>query len=341
MEKSKKRFGLVVIILIAGSTLLALLILLSRGLMLTDASNKDIVLWINEYAVSNEEYQFYQQLNRAESSSYFYSKYQVDISGNEDDWNQEYGGEIPREVLKKNTEEDLIYDYVLRSLGEKYGSTMPKNFAEFQGEFQQFNENRIAQINADQVVYGPEQYDFMEYYMYFYSDQKNKIIEAMSQVLLEQEEDKIEEYYLSLEPKEIVSDFKAEMVYYYTLDTLPKEEAKQVFEEAIKLVEAGISPEEQFGMGKETIYFNSSAISKEDMDSMVLADLIETKKEGEVWINETGQYNGILELKGVSRERIPEFEQNKQWAAGQYAYRSFEDGMDQLLADAKIRYEKN
>lgn len=339
MKKDKRKSGIGIIIFIVGMAVPAFLFLMGRSIR--DRDSADIVLWINERAVSREEYQFYEQKNRARSSSYFYSKYQADISGNESDWDQIYGGETPREILRQNTEEELLYDYALQRLSQKNGCPMPNSYAELQMAFQQFNQERKRQVRLRQPIYGPEQYSFQEYYTYFYSEQKNKIIEAMGNRFLEQEKDKVKEYYLSLKPEEVVPDFQAELEYYHMLDELPKEEAQRVFEDAINLLREGKKPEEQLEMGKRTIPFYTAKISLDDSDSMELAELINTKKEGEMWINEQpGKLNGVLVLKKLSRERLPEFKENQQWAAGQYASQVFEEEVRKLIADAKIRYVK-
>lgn len=323
---------------IAGSILIALILILFRSM--GNKTDDGIVLWINDTAVTQEEYQYYEQLNLAESSSYFYSKYQANISGKEEDWDKEYGGEIPREVLRQYTLEDLLEDYGIRMIGKKYGYQIPSSFEEFKKQFEVFNQDRIDKLNAGQVLYGPEQFDFQQYYIYTYSDWKNKIIELISDKLLAEEEEKVKEYYLSLPPEDIVSGFEAELEYYYLLDELPKEEGRPHFEKAINLLKGGKKPEEELEMGREMIQFATAAISKEDGDSMTLAELIQNKEKGEAWISETDQYNGVLVLKEFKRDEIPEFEENQEWAAGQYGYHIFEKEKKDLINQANIRYEK-
>lgn len=256
--------------------------------------NKEVVMWLDDYAVVDEEYAFYEEEYRAVSASYFFNKYGIDLSGDMTEWKQDFGGEIPENVLRDRVEQALLEDYTYRVMGSLYGISGFGTFEDIKREYETFLKIRTEAADNGNILYGPDQFGFKEYYFYRRTELKSWLMDKYCEALLKQVSGKLKEYYDSLHWYEIVPDFQAVLI-------------KELMEG------------EEEGK-REEILFDTSKVSLEDMDSAKIARQILNSKPGDRWeFTDSLGVHYRMELKNLEKPQIPEFEDNRIWAAQMYA----------------------
>ncbi|WP_313577445.1 hypothetical protein [Lacrimispora sp.] len=78
------------------------------------------VLKVGSYTITQDHLALYENDCRAEVTSYFYNKYQLDPNEN-GFWETKIQGEVPGEVLKQKAMERLYRDTVERLKASRYG----------------------------------------------------------------------------------------------------------------------------------------------------------------------------------------------------------------------------
>lgn len=172
-------------------------IILSTTIFMVNAqsefsNNSDIVATVNGESIYSKEFQNCLTDGSAVVYNYFYNKYEADY--NEDFWNTDFEGEVPIEMLKEATLKSLVATKVQQSLMKKYNLWADTSYPSFLKELDEENKRRQKAHENGEVIYGPIEYDEMNYFSYVFS---NKLIELKKKLSEEQDLSKgdITEFY--------------------------------------------------------------------------------------------------------------------------------------------------
>lgn len=154
------------------------------------------VIKIGSYTITQDHLALYENDCRAEVTSYFYNKYQLDP--NEDGfWETNIQGEVPREVLKQKAMDRLYREAVERLKASQYGIPADITLKDIKRSLEKENKKRQS---SQSVSYGPGQYGLMEYISRTQMEVRDELMGKLIEDKLKPSEDQLKEIYASSDP---------------------------------------------------------------------------------------------------------------------------------------------
>lgn len=147
-----------------------ILIVLAIWLMIS--MNKKVELpenWlftVDGYAVTDEEYLFYFNEQRAVTADYFYRTYGAQVD--EDFWTRQYGEnqETPSEYAKKSAMTALLWAKQEQMIADERDIAPYKSFDELKSDMEDENTKRANMKDTGETYYGLPQFDLRQYMQY-------------------------------------------------------------------------------------------------------------------------------------------------------------------------------
>ncbi|WP_349947607.1 hypothetical protein ABFV83_03745 [Lacrimispora sp. BS-2] len=154
------------------------------------------VLKLGSHTITQDHLALYENDCRAEVTSYFYNKYQLDP--NEDGfWETKIQGEIPGEVLKQKAMDRLVRDTVERIKASQYGIPADITLKDIKRSLEKENKKRQS---SDGISYGPGQYGLMEYISRTQMEVRDELKGKLLEERLKPSGEQLEELYASADP---------------------------------------------------------------------------------------------------------------------------------------------
>ncbi|MFV0241672.1 MAG: hypothetical protein ACK5H4_16750, partial [Lacrimispora sphenoides] len=154
------------------------------------------VLKVGSYTITQDHLALYENDCRAEVTSYFYNKYQLDPNEN-GFWETKIQGEVPGEVLKQKAMERLYRDTVERLKASQYGIPADITLKDIKRSLEEENKKRQS---SQSVSYGPGQYGLMEYISRTQMEVRDELKGKLIEEKLKPSGDQLKELYASADP---------------------------------------------------------------------------------------------------------------------------------------------
>ena len=175
-------------------TTIVLLIVISLTLNhLVKSKDNSTVLTINGEPVSEDEFSLIMSGLRANVFSYFSQKYGA--KDNINFWTTSFNGEVPADILKQNTIDELKRIKIEQILMKVYAITDDISYFGFLKDFKNENERRKIAVTKNLPIFGPIQYEEKIYYNYLQSERTEKLKQILSCKELFISEEEIKIYY--------------------------------------------------------------------------------------------------------------------------------------------------
>ncbi len=159
---------------------LLFLTILLLVILLLDNGHKDryqIVARVNGDPIVLEEFKQKLVDNSASVYQYFNEKYGAVDS--ENFWTTGYSGEFPIEIARKKTLKELVEVKVQQQMAKEYGLQVNINYRDFMKELEEENKSRKQATVKGNVLYGPQQYDYNDYFTYSFNILRMKLQEEL------------------------------------------------------------------------------------------------------------------------------------------------------------------
>ncbi|MDF2923050.1 MAG: peptidylprolyl isomerase [Paenibacillaceae bacterium] len=139
-------------------------VVLTSGMKLLAHEERGLasVAGVNGEAVEAREFSAIALSERAKVYAYFQGKYGA--GDGTEFWNGNYGGERPREKLKRDALQKMVGIKVLQALGKEYGILADTSYTAYLEAFRRENETRKREADQGRPVYGPKQVQENVYY---------------------------------------------------------------------------------------------------------------------------------------------------------------------------------
>lgn len=299
-----------------------------------------------ETAAPSEEYAFYAQMERAQVSAWFFQERGVELSSDKASWERSYSGDVPAQVLNGCVEERVGHDKALRTMAARYGTQPMPSFEEMCVQLEAFNQQRQKTVDTGGVVYGPVQYELLEYYLTLRSDAETTLVEAILDDALRSKEKLLRERYEATATEELTRRSIARLMLYvinpeeFAAHSAEAEQAQSTV--LMALEQDGETPLEELNalagmpIGSDELLLDSGTLSKEDDFSARLLAQAAEYDEGDCFIaplSAGSEYTCIYRVMEWGAGERPSFEEARITVAAQYANEVFERELADLKSD--------
>lgn len=190
-------------------------------------------LSLNQETITAEEYGMMAQ----EYQNYIFMQYTTDQANAEDFWEQEIDGEIPYLQLADMVLEELKYNYAVKELAVETEVEEDYSYQELMQKMKEENEERAAQVEEQEVVYGLTSFDESSYYKYWYSNLETKAKNAWIQEESQITENDCKTYYEEQKQDEFSYEVGVSILY-TEISYTSEEEQKEAQYTAVQLQHA-------------------------------------------------------------------------------------------------------
>lgn len=149
------------------------------------------VAFFGEHPVHAEEFQLHLRNHVALVAVHFKTQHDRDLSGSE--WLEEYGGEVPIELLQTRALKSCQKAVALQVLREsrQIGERLP--FPDFAEACRKVNQERVRDRAEGKILYGPVQYSPSQLYAYKLGNIRIQLKDALSSGTFEEKDQALEE----------------------------------------------------------------------------------------------------------------------------------------------------
>lgn len=335
MRKKKTITMLMIIVFILGSSMLLYYL----------SSNQ---LTVNGESISEEEYGFYQGLERAEVSAYFYNLYDAQ-SDTRDFWSTSFEGETPEDILQERTIKEIVNTRSIFELADKYGIKRPESFEALKQDHSSINKERKKDSEAGETVYGPVKLSFHQYYL----DVLNKLEQQLKVKLKEDffnfSEEELKEYFESLDERLFHKGYEGTVHFYYidseyfggdndsqVLNLFDELNAYLTVNKEVPINE--LVDQYQIPVSKQIYETESSSTGKDDetflqMEKML--SILEVDKVSDVV--EIGPFIGVMKVLEKEDLGFSTFEENKEIIIREYLDVKYKELIENMISKAKVK----
>lgn len=326
--------------LFASTLFLLVVVIVLSGFLIEKRSDEDVVLTINDHKVTTEEFNVFLQDSKALTIAHFQSQY--DAEYNQDFWQTSFQGETPLEHLKNKALQQLKQYKVEQIMMLQEGVVEDISYKHFLQTLEEENAQRQQKLNNAEPIYGPKQYQALEFFRYSHAMNRQKLIDKM---VLEARKQQTEEFFAAYYEKIKAAYFKKSNRFDYEQILVRKtEQSEQQFNELLQLVAAEqLSTEEAAQrVGLEMIveqkHLELEAISKDDVFNMFLFESFNEREEGQFLelLPQDEQYDSTYRLTHIYDDGYAEYEAVKDAVPQYYAQELLEQKLQESMEQAKV-----
>lgn len=282
---------------------------------------------------SQAERAFYSRMAMSEVTQYFYQTYGAELGTDEEKWASDFGGEIPNQVMEQRIREQKDYDDALRALAEEYGEEPLPPLEQMETEREAFNRRRQEELAGGEVIYGPETYGALEYYLYRRERTETALVGAIMDEALENRRDVLRRRYDGTPTEELTGKRRAVLAV-YAIDS--EEFADEPRAEAAleRLMEGEDGAQEELSrmaglpVSRSELELDSAALSREDSFSADLLSRAQTAGEGACFRaprSAGADFDCVYRVISFNFGERPTFEESIMTVAASYANEVFEE----------------
>lgn len=268
---------------------------------------------IDNYDVSESEFQAFLQSNKALTTSYFKRTYNADYD--KDFWAASFNGENPLEYAKQKAMDELVKVKMEQIILKENGILNDISYEAFLKSYDHENKDRAEKAANNQPIYGPKKYGKAEYYSYYQSMNVQKLIDKWAK-----------------EAQSTLPDQELKLYY--------DKVKQQYFHKGYEFDYEKISLDSKAGM-KEELTLNLAETSKEDTLSQNLYTLFLGLSEGEYSdIDQSGEGMYRYRLLAKRDKGMEKYEDVKNAVIQLYVQERLEEEVSKRLKQTKIEFNK-
>ncbi len=307
-----------------------------------------IILKVNNESVIIDEYKLIMESKVSEVTSYFKQKYDVD--DNKDFWSSSVNGEIPLDMLKKLTTEELVKIKVQQIKAKAEGVFVANSYSDFLSELKNENNRRESAVKEKKVIYGKKQYSISEYYRLLYNNMVSDLKKKLEETYLIKEEDIKEFYDKNKESYKLPDDYEFD---YISIEYKSSEKDKELINNTMSEICSKLKQ----GADINTVvsYYNQILegklkyeINKFDKDTMRTESIKTPKLSVAIRKLKVGQTTEVLndfdilsigKVRKISANNYRTFEDAKESIKNQMADDKYNLLIEDLIAQATIEFD--
>lgn len=290
------------------------------------------------YPETQEEYDFFDSLCRADTINYFYGKYGLDLGPAPDGWEQSVDGVTPQQYLERQTLHTWRRFYVIMELAAEYRIPAPESWGEMRSDWEAYNEQRVKTCEAGGVLYGPTTLDFYQFFLYTFGHIEDEVREELYEKRLNPTEQELRSCYESMDKTLFRGLLTADVTIYRAvpseMDTGAAVRALNALQSDLEL---GIRPEpgvlsEEYGhpLTAESLSIRSNYLSKDDTFGQSLCGELYGRKTGSLFIMTCQDVLSLCLVTSLDDASDSSFEANREIVRSYYfrdAYEAFIEGL--------------
>lgn len=342
-------YKLLNIVVCAGVVAAALFMSGWAGRMDKHISTKsDVIVTINGKPMSSLEFKPYVEDSIAETASYFYSRFGVELDG--DTWDKPFDGETPLVYLKEKALDKALTTKLEIAIAEELNLMPVMDYSQFMKKLAAENKRRETASQAGQTIFGPLHFNEREYISYLLGALEEKRNELLwerefrvSDEVLEVHYEKIKDTFFHLG-----FDIDTEQVYFedFTDFDVALHSLQSVLEQAksgqslLKAVEKENSRSQEQLHYKDQLLANRST-SKEDTRSQEVERIAKLYQTGD--FSEIVQWDtvtGFIRIKSKKDLGYIPFAEAKDGVIRHYAEEQYNNLIKQLRSNAQVTTEE-
>lgn len=329
----------------------ALLAAVSSCILYFQNKSGQTAMQVNGEPVAKEEFKLFEDGNLANTVNYFNLKYNAEYT--EDFWNRSFDGEVPCELLRKNTIEQLVKVKIEQKLLKDYGIVTDITYTNFLENLKKENKRRNKALKSKQVIYGPVNYSEREYYDYLLTTNIIKLKEILVQKgIIKVSVSNLMDFYdknsETLFPStDTIKTSKLRITYVNKDGSINQEAKLAAYEAALKAKERIDAGEDFDKVAADTnqekkALFQVFDHSSERIDTMTYNKVLKQIKDlkpGQITgvINDNGAFwiLKVIERKGGDRKS---FEEGEDYVRTKYVDEKYEELVNALIKKADVKY---
>jgi SurA N-terminal domain/PPIC-type PPIASE domain len=192
MNKKKLLWGVLLIFIIS---------LIGAGItkaLLQPAKDKSVA-YVNQEPISQREFEFFLNQQKASVFDYFKQKYGAKDSSTF--WSDSFGDEVPLTMAKQQAMNQLVKAKVQQLEAKKYGILDDASYDAFLSKLTKENERRKTAIANNEIIYGPTRYTEEMYYGYVLSNLATELKKALAEKSWKIADSDLRSYYDQIKSK--------------------------------------------------------------------------------------------------------------------------------------------
>lgn len=283
-------------------------------------------------SVSSAEWEFYQNMFRAEVSAHYYLEYGMDLD-TAGSWNVPCEGQTASQMLARLARGEIARDDALRQLAQELGAEPMDPFSQMARELEEVNARRAADKNSGLPVYGTEAYTIQTYYLEQKSACETAIVGALMQQALQQPAI-LQDAYEQMQPEDFLPDIETELVLYqidaeeYARDPNAVTKGLSAVEQSLRSGQILLAEQAQELTGFPVVVserqLKSKEISREDSAAMQLLGMAKEAEQGGCFFPDEQTLVYVKTLRGLQK---PALSDCSAAVAAWYANRMFEESI--------------
>lgn len=356
--KGKKVFANKFYVLAAvGFILLALISLPFINELVKLSQENATAVKVNGEIVTVKEFKHFMVQNSASVYNYFKEKHGVD--DNPGFWTSSYGGEVPVEIARQKTLEQVVRIKLEQILSRNKGLVKDISYNTFLDNLRDENRKRKEAVQNNRVIYGPQQYGVNEYFSYVHSNMLIKLKEKLGEEghELYVPADKLKEFYEANKDKSYreMGAIKVQKISVIYLQNDKRQEAAGKAEEIkvrlakgekMEQISTSYTDNSSFKYTLEEKVYDKNSARVEGETSPKIFDTVTKMSIGEVSgpVEENNSFS-ILKCIQKGEGKYQPFEEIKDAVKSNYIDNVFEELVNKLVKEAKVEivggtYEK-
>lgn len=128
----------------------------------------EVIVTIDGYPVSREEFSLFIRDQRADAAQYFYTAYGAEMESGF--WTAEFEGQTPSDYCKEKAMEEIVRYKTERILAFERGLVESVDYSNLMADMKSLNEKNANSIAAGEVTYGLAAFEPWQYLLYIRSD---------------------------------------------------------------------------------------------------------------------------------------------------------------------------
>ncbi len=292
--------------------------------------------------ITQDHLALYENDCRAEVTSYFYNKYQLDP--NDDGfWETQINGETPGEVLKQKAMDRLVFDMVERLKASQYGISADITLKDIKKSLEEENKRRQSSAN---ISYGPGQYGLMEYISRTQMDIRDELKGKLMEGRLKPSQEQLKELYADADPTLFDKGCKARIgIYMYY--GMKSGEYPEALKNAWSLVEKGsadgkepediiseINEQWNVNLEYEEVEYDTADFPRDNQEMAWLAEQTRFMEPGQIsGVLDYGASRGILKVLDKQDYGTAEYEESVTLLRNMWLEKAYQEYIEQCMEE--------
>lgn len=353
MNTINNRRIVIIFILTSIFTVVLLFLVVKVFLRVGVIDENTTVAKVNNEQISFREFNKFMAENRAETMNYFRKTYGSDVNDKEF-WEKRFGEEIPIEVLKQRTLDQLTRIKVQQVLAREKGLVEDISYTGFLKLLKDENKKRREALARNEVIYGPQQYGEKEFFHYRFSNMVTDLKKVLEKDELSIDNEKLKIYYEEIKSKyyKYPDTIKIKRLFVnYSIsgnrNTLSENQAKKEMEELAGQIDHHSFDEavKQIAKSGNSNYSYEEHVfdmknRKEDLDyhetTIGIADKLSEGQISEVFKDENRHCFSIIKCVEKIQHGYREFDDEKELVKISYIEKKYNDLIDKMVEEASI-----